>query len=280
MVHNKSKDHSDKTLFCNRLWGLMEQRQLDTARGLATQLYDAGLVAVNQGENFNSPAVNRGNAIGSVEKKIQAHLKAKTPDKLQGEYVMAYCVFFGCSADYLFGNTDIQSGNSDVRHFCKCTGLSEKAVRRLIEELPSDIKVDLIKFWSDVLDSNVFYGIPLEFHQMCYELGQYQAAQNQIQMINKASKQMDNSDTFVETWRAMMEENYLKEAEPHNGAYHMHLNEILVNFTSYLEMWAEEYTEQHRNVVDDFFFKKLEEKHQESRNRYMVEASTGLQETE
>ena len=48
----------------------------------------------------------------------------------------------------------------------------------------------------------------------------------------EAAKKMDNSDTFVDTWRAMMESNYLKEAQPHEGSYHMHLNELLVNVTA------------------------------------------------
>lgn len=38
-----------------------------------------------------------------------------------------------------------------------------------------------------------------------------------------------------------MESNYLKKAQPHKGAYRMHMNEILVNVTAYLEKWADEY---------------------------------------
>ena len=94
-------------------------------------------------------------------------------DKLQGRYVKAYCNYFGCSADYLFGLSPIKSGNPDIIRFCETTGLSEKAVKRLIEDLPEDIKRDLAWFWSKVLESNLFYRVPLEFHEMCYELGQY-----------------------------------------------------------------------------------------------------------
>ena len=271
MAYNRTKMHEDMSLFCNRLWGLMNNHtpKLTTAKELATALYTADLVHVSQKENFNSLEVNRANAIGSVEKKIQAHLRAPSTDHLQGEFVTAYCKFFGCSADYLFGNTDIESGNEDVRHFCECTGLSEKAVKRLIEDIPLDIKKDLIGFWSNVLDSNVFYGIPMEFHQMCYELGQYQTAQNMIRKIKAVSREIDNADTFVETWQSMMEDNYLKEAQPHEGAYHMHLNEILVNLTEYLEKWAEEYTERNRREIDDFFFDKLHEKHQKSHDEFL-----------
>ena len=120
-------------------------------------------------------------------------------------------------------------------------------------------------FWSNVLESNLFYGLPLEFHQMCYELGQYRIAQDQIATINMTAKEMDNSDLFIETWKAMMESNYQKEAQPHEGAYHMHLNEILVNVTVYLEEWANKYVPMHREEIVQFFSDNLHKKFQEKK---------------
>ena len=43
-----------------------------------------------------------------------------------------------------------------------------------------------------------------------------------------------------------MESNYLKEAQPHEGSYHMHLNELLVNVTTCLENWVDEYVPTHK----------------------------------
>ena len=252
--------HEDMSLFRNRLWKLMEQKKIGTVKQLAKVLYDAGLVKVNQKDNFNSPEANLNNAIGSVEKKIQTHLNADTCDRLQGEYVLAYCTIFGCSADYLFGRSDIVSGNIDVRRFCECTGLSEKAVKRLIEELPEAPKKDLMQFWSEILDTNAFYGLPLEWRQMCIELGQYYAAQNQIKKINKASQIIDDANVFAETWRSMMEENYLKEAEPHAGAYYIHLSSIIANMTEFLEKSAEAYAIRNKLDIDGFFFQKMRQK--------------------
>jgi hypothetical protein len=251
----------------------MEKKNISTAKELATALYEAGLVAVKQKPNDNSDEVNKANAIGSVEKKIQAHLNADKADRLQGEYVVAYCEFFGCSADYLFGQTEIVSGNDDVRHFCEITGLSEKAVKRLIEDLPDEAKVELTQWWSEVLESNLFYGLPIEWHRMCYELGQYCTAQNQMKKINATSKKMDASDTFVETWRSMMEENYLKEAEPHAGAYFLHLNNIIRNMTEFLETGAEEYAAKNKQAVDKFFIKKLHERMDASYNHFLQHMS-------
>ena len=79
------------------------------------------------------------------------------------------------------------------------------------------------------------------------------------------AKEMDNSDLFIETWKAMMESNYQKEAQPHEGAYHMHLNEILVNVTVYLEEWANKYVPMHREEIVQFFFDNLHKKFQEKK---------------
>lgn len=259
----KSMNHDDENIFYNRLWKLMEGRKLSTARELAQALFAEGIVPVD------STSEDEVSITGSMTRRIQEHLNLEDTDKLQGRYVKAYCNYFGCSADYLFGLSSIKSGNPDVIKFCETTGLSEKSVRRLIEDLPEDMKRDLVGFWSGVLESNLFYGVPLEFHQMCYELGQYRIAQDQIKTINMAAKRMENSDMFVKTWRAMMEGNYLKEAKPHEGAYHMHLNEILVNVTAYLEKWADEYVPIHKKEIQQYFYDDLNERHQKSHDEFL-----------
>lgn len=80
---------------------------------------------------------------------------------------------------------------------------------------------------------------------------------------------MDNSDTFVDTWRAMMESNYLKEAQPHEGAYHMHLNELLVNVTTCLENWVDEYVPTHKKEIQQYFYGDLNKRLQESYDEFL-----------
>ena len=259
----KSMNNDDENIFCNRLWKLMESRKLLTARGLAQALFAEGIIPVD------STSEDEASIIGSMTRRIQEHLNLEDTDKLQGRYVKAYCNYFGCSADYLFGLSSIKSGNPDVIKFCETTGLSEKSVRRLIEDLPENIKRDLVGFWSNILESNLFYGVPLEFRQMCYELGQYRIAQEKIKTINMAAKKIDNVDTFVGTWKDMMESNYLKEAQPHEGAYHMHLNEILINVTAYLEKLAEDYVPAHKKEILQFFSDDLNERHQKNHDRFL-----------
>ncbi len=256
-------NHDDESFFRARLWKLMRARNLSTARGLALALFNEGIVPVD------SASEDKISIIGSMTRRIQEHLNWEKADKLQGRYVIAYCDYFGCSADYLFGLSSIKSSNPNVISFCKATGLSEKSVKRLIEEIPEDMKSELISFWSEVLESNLFYGLPLEFHQMCYELGQYRMAQDKIKAINTAAKEIDNADTFIEVWKTVMENNYLKEAQPHEGAYHMHLNEILVNLTAYLEKWADEYVPLHREEIQQHLYKYLQKEHQDIHDKFL-----------
>lgn len=259
----KTLNHDDETLFCNRLWKLMEAKGLDKPKALALELYRNGIIPVDSNSKDGDAIVD------SITRRIQEHLNQETTDKLQGRYVKAYCDYFKCSADYIFGNSQIKSGNIDIRNFCESSGLSEKAVQRLIEDLPIEEKSDLVGFWSKVLESNVFYGVPIEFRQMCYELGAYQTALNMIQKTNFAAKQMDASDNYVEAIRTMMEGNYQKEAQSHEGAYHMHLNEILVNISEHLELWAKEYISSHNESIVEVFFSDLDKRHRKSHDEFM-----------
>lgn len=134
----KSINHDDESLFCNRLWKLMESKNHTKPRELAQALYAKNIIPVD------SSTDDEISIIASMTRRIQEHLNQTTPDKLQGRYVMAYCSYFGCSADYLFGLRTIKSGNPKVVDFCNSTGLSEKSVERLIEEIPKDAKQELI----------------------------------------------------------------------------------------------------------------------------------------
>ena len=127
----RTEDHSDLSLFKNRLWKLMEAHGIYTAKELAKELYHNGLVSVKQKPNYESIEKNEGNAIGAVEKKIQVHLKSDTTDKLQGEYVSAYCRLFSCSADFLFGH--IGETTHDIHYISQETGLTETSIRSIQE---------------------------------------------------------------------------------------------------------------------------------------------------
>ena len=135
MAH-KTDNHSDLTLFKNRLWKLMEDKNIYTTKELAKGLYDQKLVTVKQRDSYSEPSKIYGNAIGAIDKKIQKHLNADTAKELQGEFVMAYCTFFGCSSDYLFGLIDCKK--HDVQFIHNETGLSEISINYLRDKARSE----------------------------------------------------------------------------------------------------------------------------------------------
>ncbi len=107
----------------------MEKKQIFTTKELAKILYNKKLVTVKQRYSYDDFSKIYGNAIESVDKKIQKHLRSDTADGLQGEYVMAYCNFFGCSSDYLFGFIDCKT--HEDQFIQDKTGLSQTAIGEL-----------------------------------------------------------------------------------------------------------------------------------------------------
>lgn len=143
----KTDKHDDMRKFSDRLMSEMRKSGFDTAPTLAAVLFEKGLVKVKQDDKRYQYDDERGterrkNAIGSITHKINEHLKADDPSKVQGEMLCAYCDFFGCSSDYLLGRTSVRTPNADTRAICEKTGLTEEAVANLL----SMEKVDLTEY--------------------------------------------------------------------------------------------------------------------------------------
>jgi len=131
MAHRTDYDPNQLGLFKHRLLNLMILHNVDSAKKLATALYNQKLVTVNSSKSFTDPEKVKINAIGSIEKKIQRHLQLDSPKDLQGEFIIAYSTFFGCSADYIICKTDIKSSDATIRDICIKTGLSEDVIIKL-----------------------------------------------------------------------------------------------------------------------------------------------------
>ena len=63
----RTLDHSDMTLFKNRLWNLMERRGIFTPKELAKELLAKEYVTVKQKESFDDALTINNRAIGAVE---------------------------------------------------------------------------------------------------------------------------------------------------------------------------------------------------------------------
>lgn len=160
------KNDESLSEFGQRLMNLMLEKECETPKALAIKLLESKLVRVKtRGEDVFK---NKDNAIGSIEKKIRTHLHSEDATCLQGEFVNAYCMFFSCSADYLFGYTEVKSSDIDVRGICEKTGLSQKSVERLIQCNSSEMTKHYNRGWARILESSLFTGI-IENWQMAGE---------------------------------------------------------------------------------------------------------------
>lgn len=130
----KTENHEDMTLFKNRLWKLMEKKGIDSAAGLARELSKKNLVKVNFRETeeiFTDKDIAQ-KKIWAIERKVKIHLNSETAECLKGDFVLAYCKFFECSADYLFGKIECSTHEKQICH--NLTGLSEDAIEILEED--------------------------------------------------------------------------------------------------------------------------------------------------
>jgi len=242
----KNRPHNDLSAFGNRLWALMEN-VYDNPKDLATVLYDSGLVKVNSYRAaYNEEWVTRKNAIGSITKKIEAHLNATEVDDAQGEMIRAYCSVFHCSADYLFGFTPVKSGDIEIRRICERTGLSEKAVQNLAQQLDDRIVPTHISLiWSRLLESELFFYLPSDWraaYQEACEIIKCEAAAQAIADALKEGKLQGIEE-------AMLAENIkmaAKKKQEHYAAYHGMLYKLSQDITEALGSLTKVQTEKER----------------------------------
>lgn len=240
----RTENHDDLEQFGNRLWALMIKAGYDTPRKLAIALFDAGLVSVNSKPNdYATNEEIRKNAIGSVEKKIMKHLRASSMTNVQGEYIAAYSTHFHCSADYLFGYTDIQSINPEVRLACKVTGLSEQAITQLRDALDEETgePTYIHKCWSRLLEGDLLYGIPFDWASAHHEAEECLKCKAAVEAISEVLKNED-PESISYNLVAMKEEPIDKAGQGHYAAYYGMLYKLAQNITSSLDALVEEQT--------------------------------------
>ena len=163
------RNNDDISPLGQRLYSLMDEKGLDSPKDLAKKLYELGLVHVNTRENYNSPERDRDNAILSVEKKIVRHIKSGVVSDQNGEYVLAYSRFFGCSSDYILGLTSIRTADVETRRICELLGFSEAVVTELIK-CRQNKQSAIPSYWSLLMSSPLLYSLPSDTMIMGNEL--------------------------------------------------------------------------------------------------------------
>ena len=217
----------DVKAFQDRLKSLMDKKGLNP-NSLGKELCKLNLVNVTQSEKKNVlPSDSKKNKLGSVVKKIRAHL-APLPDNadklplIQGEFINAYCRFFECSADYLLGYSDIKTRDIKKRTICNKTGLSDGALTRMMNE-PHFSKT----FWSSVIDSDLYSELTLlesqAFNQY-REMLQAEAALAAMKIFLKdKDKDKDSNEYYIVKSK---EKLYAKAKEDHEAAVYGILNRM------------------------------------------------------
>ena len=185
------KSRNDLSPFGNRLSRLIGKKKLRT---VAAEFYDTGLidVASRKDNELAYKKTKRDSAIDSIEKRIREHINADGPECLQGAYIKAYCTYFSCSPDYLFGYTDIQSGDIEIRRICERTGLSEQAVINLCDLTENQSGSSNVHHcWSKLLEGGSFIGIPIDFKKAFDEASEIIQCQAAIEAITTVLKDKD-----------------------------------------------------------------------------------------
>lgn len=153
-----------------RLLSLIDNHksQIKTSLELARLLYDDDecfellkdcekKFVYNPRFTYNSPENNNyRQAIDTIYKRIKVDLRNTDFKGTSGKYMLAYCKFFHCSADYLLGLIEMPTHVETDIH--AKTGLSTDAIEQLIEwhektKLPnSNLYRNSILFISDLLE--------------------------------------------------------------------------------------------------------------------------------
>ena len=249
------KKRDDLSAFGDRLRRLMAEKSLHE---VATAFYNTGLIKVTPRNSKKERTAfdKRDSAIGSIEKRIREHLNADGPDCLQGEYVLAYCKYFNCSTDYLFGFTDVKSPDIDIRKICERTGLSEQAVTILCEHTETQNgQSEIHRCWSRLLEGDGFLRIPFDwvtaFNEAC-EVLKCDAAVTAIDTVLKG----EDPSSIEYNMIAVKKKPILKTKDGHYAAYYGMLNKIAQGVTSIMDDLVEQQIAERKvpeQAFDDLF---------------------------
>ncbi len=242
----RTRNTEEFTEFGNRLWALMESKGYDTPRKLATVLHDEGLVNVNQ-DTYDSEEEKRKNAIGSIEKKILKQITDTRPEnknKVQAEFILAYCKHFNCSADYLLGLTEIKTADPDIRKITELTGLTEEAILNLTKEKQEQENSSYIhKCWSKLLESALFLSLPNDCYATYKEAVECLKCKAAIATIPLVLKDEDPS-SIPYNLIAIKEKPIKNAADGHYAAYYGMLYKLAQNITTVLDSLIEVQTQE------------------------------------
>lgn len=266
----RTRDHSDLSKFGNRLLTLMDKKaeqehiKLDTAAKLAALLYDNKLITVNHhARNADDEAFDEKDMIrmakASIARQIQKHINADSADIVSGDYINAYCRFFSCSADFLFGFDPIVTNDLTSRQICRHTGLSEQAVSNLRSDNQHSVITDISRLcWSRILESDLFFTIPQNLMTAENEAKEFFRHKAAIDAVQEITKDLDQSlpEYYIHTGKI---KPLRKAGDGHRAAYYGMLYKLSQDIINELDPLLEEkisnekyYEKKYRKLLRQF----------------------------
>lgn len=227
-----------------RLFALMDEKHIESPKELAKQLYDGGFVHVKTRENFNDQDRDRNNAILSVEKKIVRHIKSGVISDSQGEYILAYSRFFGCSADFILGLANIRTPDVGVRNICEKLGLSEKTVISLINA-NTEKGNPCAACWSLLMESTLFTSVPHDIISMGKELQLFYQHEGKVKALERERNKKTGPDLMDINLDIEGEEQQMDSSR---SAFYGLLSKTSRNFEEIIEQYLKKVYEPFREM--------------------------------
>lgn len=241
----KGKSLSEYEGFAYRLVMAANNKQIDDTKELAEKLYNdetcRGIIKMRKRKKEVAS-----NPVDNVLRNVQKHLNEKDPYKVPSTYIYAYSVVLDCSIDYLYGRTDVMSVDIDVKEICKKTGLSEKAVKCLLEYKSDNDDSDIFsitQWWSEFLCEDSFYSIPMVWHDYASRIVELYDLDKKVAAMQKADNEVVVDDHIMQL--LLEDDNHKtlrsirREKEDSTlGAYHKMIQLIEHYFEQYAEEWA------------------------------------------
>lgn len=165
--------------------GRAKREPTATSKAFADALFE--LVQNKKDAGMSHEAISK--AAGVASAALSAWLLDKSSPTIEGLYKLSK--YFGVSADYLLGLTDVQTVNTDLRAVCEYTGLSECALEQMEKgkEFP-----EWMTALNRVLASETFY-------KMVFRLERYQNSlcAEKLFMATLATSGLNGPDVAAKT---------------------------------------------------------------------------------
>ena len=206
--------------FGRKLMELAREHGIGTPSLLAEALYDMHRTLVEPAKRKNKNVKNvkdRKHDIDAITRMVQNHFNEEYAFNIQSKYLFAYSELFHCSLDYLYGKVNVRSTDPDMNVICKKTGLSEKAVEKLMQHsklylegflyqhyeyefLYSDIDpeaaVDATRFWNNIIESDFFISLPESWSEMACALQLHKATKEVLETVTMQELTLPSRNEF------------------------------------------------------------------------------------